>query len=230
MMSSGSTPRITECRAPHGCAWQPSSRLPCFCSALRMETCPSTATTHSYLRITPQYSSHGGIVGYFHNISGRAFLTPVYIAIYDALGSNAWNVHILFLFLHVVNVMLCFLTLRKIFDARPALVGALFYLVYTGPYETLTWMSAGGYLIVMGVFFLCVQIALLDANAWVKGSAIALLTWLSVHLYEVLMAATPLYPLLTAVALRRKVRRIWTLDFLPTLLPLLIVSLHTLAV
>jgi hypothetical protein len=164
--------------------------------------------------------------GYLFNVAARVFLTPVYIRIYDALGSDPWRMHVLFLSLHVLNMMLCFLVLRTIFGVRPAMVGALFYLVYTGPYESVTWLSAGGYLMVMTVLFVSVWIALSDWNPWMKGIVIALLSWAAMHLYEVLIVAAPLYPILTAAVWWRRERRIPRREFLPTLLPLGAMSLH----
>ena len=40
------------------------------------------------------------------------------------------------------------MVLRKILGAKAALVEAMFYLAYAGKHETITWISAGAYLVI----------------------------------------------------------------------------------
>ena len=163
---------------------------------------------------------------YLRNMGERQFLTLGYVTVLRVLGDNIHRMRDLFLGWHVLNSWLCFLVLQRIFSARPALAGSLVYLVYTGPLETLTWLAAGGYLPVMTVFFICVWIAFSDWNPWSKGIVIAVLAWLSMHLYEVLLIAAPLYPALEALRRRRNREPVLRRDFLATFLPLGVMCLH----
>ena len=174
---------------------------------------------HHFHHYHPEWS-------YVRNMGERQFLTLAYVSLLRALGDDTHRMHNFFLAWHVLNAWLCFLVLRRLFSARPALAGSLLYLVYTGPLETLTWLAAGGYLPVMTIFFVSVWIALSDWNPWKKGIAIAALNWIAMHFYEVLLIAAPLYPALEALRRRRNREPPLTRDFLATLIPLAVLCLH----
>jgi len=68
---------------------------------------------------------------------------------------------------------------------------------YTGKMETVTWISAGAYLVVMIGFLLSVWVAVSGHwGPWRRALIITAINWAAVHLYEFVLAAAPLYPLL----------------------------------
>ncbi len=103
----------------------------------------------------------------------------------------------------------------------------MFCLAYIGKHEIVTWLSAGAYLVVLIVFFLSVLIALSQRlGPWREAVLIGLINWAAVHLYELLIVAAPLYPLLTLLHARLSGRRVSWRSLAPTLVPLAVFLLH----
>ncbi|MBM3814826.1 MAG: hypothetical protein FJW20_24640 [Acidimicrobiia bacterium] len=138
-----------------------------------------------------------GEEGYLVTAAHRGFLAYFYHALHSLLGRDPQKTHLFFFFLLVASGLLFYLTLNQFLEARASLAGALFYLAYFGKVETVAWLSAGGYLVLAIVFLLSVFIALRWADKpWMAAITITILNWLAVHLYELLIVAAPLYPIL----------------------------------
>jgi hypothetical protein len=175
------------------------------------------------------FMSHSAINSwnYFHEARYRAFLTPFYTLIYDINGQDTWRTHLFYFALFVLSALLLYAVLLKLLGAAPALLGAFFYLAYTGKYETVTWMSAGAYLVTANVLFLSVWIALSNRlGPWEKGGLIAAINWLNVLLCELLIVLAPFYPLLYWLHRRLRRQPIEPRVFAATFLPLLAFLFH----
>jgi hypothetical protein len=150
----------------------------------------------------------------------RGFLNLFYTQIYEALGSSIPATHAFFLGLHVLGGFLFHAILKRLLDPVSALTGACFFLAYIGREETVTWISAGGYLMVMAVFLTSILIAMSGKlSPWRKAVLITLLNWLAVHLYEFLIVAAPLYPLILAAEAQLAGRKLKRRILIPSLLP-----------
>jgi hypothetical protein len=165
---------------------------------------------------------------YFHAAGSRGYLNPFYSFIYDINGQNTQRMHLFFFALLVVSSFLLFMVLRKVLGAAPAIVGAIFYLAYSGRYETITWMSAGAYLVAASVLFVSTWIALSGRlGPWTKGFLIAAINFVGVLLCEILIVVAPLYPLLYCLYRRLARKRIEWGALAATFLPLLMFAGHT---
>jgi len=167
-------------------------------------------------------------LNYFKEIPGRGYLTPFYTLVFDLCGRNTQYTHIFYFTVFALSGCIWYVVLRKILGARAALVGAMFYLAYAGKHETITWISAGAYLIIATVFFLSVWIALsrLNRNPWTAALAITGLNWVAVHLCELLIVAAPLYPVCYWTHARLSGRRPQRAALAATFLPLAMFLTH----
>jgi hypothetical protein len=159
--------------------------------------------------------------------ANRGYLMPFYSFLYEVNGQNTQRTHLFFFFLLVSSGLLLYSSLHKLLGPAPAVVGTIVYLGYSGKYETITWLAAGAYLICANVLFLSFWIALSDRlNPWVKGISITALNWFAVLLYEILLVAAPLYPLLYWLHHRLRRKPMPAYGFAATLLPLLMFFGH----
>jgi hypothetical protein len=164
---------------------------------------------------------------YLQEARNRGYLTPFYMFVFDINGQSTQRTHLFFFWLLALSGLLFYVVLHKILGVVPAVVGAIFYLGYVGKFETVTWMAAGAYLVCANVLFLSVWIALSGRiGPWAKGGLIAVINWLAVLLYEILMVAAPLYPLLYWLHHRLRRRRMAPGAFAATFLPLLMFLGH----
>jgi len=168
-----------------------------------------------------------GSQGYLETIATRGFIHYFYSMVHDMLGKDTHRTHAFYFFLLLAASVLFYLVLNQLMEARAALAGALFYMAYIGKYETVTWNVTGAYLVMAIVFLLSVFIALRYADRpWSAGLAIALLNWLAVHLYELLIIAAPLYPMLVYAHQRSKREPIRLRQLAAACLPLLMFLSH----
>jgi len=164
---------------------------------------------------------------YFKFAPGRGYLMPFYSFLLRMVGESTQRMHLFFFFLLASSGMLLYIVLRKLLGAAPAVIGAIFYLAYIGKYETVTWLAAGAYLVCANVLFLSVWIAISDRlNPWAKGAWIAAINWLAVLLYELLIVAAPLYPLIYWLHHRLRRRPMSRRGFAATFLPMLMFLIH----
>ena len=164
---------------------------------------------------------------YLERMPVRGYLNRFYIAVFDLSGRDPIHTHSIFLSLHVVSSLLAWAALSRVFAPRAALMGALASVAYSGKYEAYTWISAGGYLVVLCVFWISVWIAVHAGwSPWTKGLTIAAINWPAVHLYEVLISVAPLYPLAWWVHARLRGRAVRFRDVVPLLMPMLMFLIH----
>lgn len=129
--------------------------------------------------------------------ANRGYVVPFYRGIFKLCGRNTQHTHLFYFGVMALSALLLYLILAKLLGAAPAVIGSILYLGYVGRYEVVTWISAGGYAVCAVGLFLSVLIAMSPRlGPWVKGALIAAINWLCVLLYEILMVAAPLYPLL----------------------------------
>jgi hypothetical protein len=171
--------------------------------------------------------AHRFSTNYLQELPGRGYLTPFYSSVYDlARGSTQWT-HLIFFTIFLLSGLLFYSVLQKFLGTGAALIGSMLYLAYIGKHETVTWISAGAYLVVLTLFFVSVAIALAPRpGPWGKAVLIALLNWVGVHLCEILIVTAPLYPFLRWLHSRLNGRRISFGDLAPTFLPLLVFGAH----
>jgi hypothetical protein len=168
---------------------------------------------------------------YFDAIRNRGYLNPFYSLVFDLNGQSTRRTHVFFFVLLVLSSLLLYVVLRKMLGAVPAIVGATFYLAYAGRFETVTWMSAGAYLVAANVLFLSVWIALSDRlGPWTKAACITLINWLTVLLCEILIVVAPLYPVVYLLHRWLGRRPVEWRAFAATFLPLGMFLTHTLMI
>jgi hypothetical protein len=164
---------------------------------------------------------------YFHLVPGRGYLTPFYSLVYDWSGRNTQRAHIFWFVMLVFSALVLYRILTKLLGPLPALIAAIFYLAYTGKHETVTWLSAGAYILAALVLFLSVWIAISPRpGPWSKAILITAINWVVVHLCEILIVAAPLYPLFYWLQNRASGRRTKLRGLAPTFLPLLMFAAH----
>lgn len=100
-----------------------------------------------------------GTGGYLEVMAVRGYLTRFYGFVYDLMGQDMQRTYWFFWLLLLVSALLFHAMVRGWMSRRAALVGTLLYIAYAGKEETVTWISAGGYLVVLIALFISVLIA-----------------------------------------------------------------------
>lgn len=162
-------------------------------------------------------------MNYVEIVMGRWGLIKTYTGLYEAFDYSQQAMHFLFVLIWACSGFLCFIWLRKVFNDSSAMVGAAFFLAYSGKYETIGWASAG-----LHIFVLCLLLLILIVfqterlNFGSKLIASSLLYWISLHYYEILLPLCPL-PLLYLLVKRTATGK---RKFLFSSLPILISLFH----
>ncbi|MBM3814827.1 MAG: hypothetical protein FJW20_24645 [Acidimicrobiia bacterium] len=175
------------------------------------------------------FIDHPGTVGsqYPAAMAARGFLPLFYHTVYELMGRDTHLTHLFYIFLLIASGLLFYLVMSRFLDSRGSLIAALLYLAYSGKYETITWISAGAYLIIAIVLLSSVLIAVQwDHRPWPAALAIAAINWLAVHLYEVLIVVAPLYPALVWVHYRWNRQRLPPSRLLASCMPLGMFLVH----
>jgi hypothetical protein len=160
-------------------------------------------------------------------VSSRGLLTPYYTFLYHLCGDDTATMHRLAFLLFAAGGFAGFGILRRYAGNLPALLAAMFFLSYPVRQDFLMQLSGGAYVVATLIFLASVYLATSERlSPWIKGTLIALINWVFVHLLEILLPVAPLYPLLEMANRRLKRRPVFTASLLPTFLPMLVLVFH----
>src|SRR5262245_7195708 len=103
------------------------------------------------------------------------------------------------------------------------------YLTYWQKHEALIDFSGTMYVVVIGLFLVCLLVERQTWSIWTRYAVIALLLWFSMHLYEILIVAPVFFVglWLTRLVIDEK-RRPRLIEVLAMLLPFLLLGVHVL--
>jgi len=164
---------------------------------------------------------------YLDTMHRRGYLNATYRAVFAIMGHSTQTTHLFYISIYIGSVLLFYMLCRRLFSPTGAFISALFYLTYASKYHVATSIAQGNYIVVITIFILSCLIATASwKNWWLKAILITLLNWLAVHMYEILIVATPLYPLLTVFYWYKHQQRLWRFELLATFLPLVMFGFH----
>lgn len=177
--------------------------------------------------ISNEVSSRLHMWPYLPTMRGRWYLIQTYRAVFALLGHSTRAAHLFFIGAYIISAFLFYRLARRFFSPTGALLSTSFYTAYAGKYETVPVISGGIYHFVIIIFILSCLIATSRwGGPWTKAILIALLNWIGIHLYEILIVAAPLYPLLTLLYRRRNKQKLWSVDLIASCLPLIMFAVH----
>jgi len=165
---------------------------------------------------------------YLEVMRTRGYMHAINRAIFTLMGNSIQTVHLFYIGIYIGSALLFYIFCRRLFSPIGAFLSTLFYLAYTSKYHVVASIAQGGYILVIIIFIFSCLIAVANwKNVWLKAILISLLNWPAVHMYEILVIAAPLYPLLTILYWYRQKQRLWRFELLATFLPLAMFGFHT---
>jgi len=177
-------------------------------------------------QLIPQLSLPTTIPAYSTFMAGRNYLLWFYKSLYLASNHNLDLLVLAFVGLYAASAILLFACLRRVFSVPAAMIGAALYLAHGAKWHAVLAYNAQAYILVSlaGIGILWA----LTSN-WKRGIQclfVVPLYWASIHLYEVLIATLPIYPLFwlgPSLVKKRLPRR---QDLVYSAIPFAITALH----
>lgn len=147
--------------------------------------------------LDPAFSTLTNGATVFSALQGRRVLPVSQNNLYHLLGESYQASIAVYASLFGLAAIVLYLGIRKLFTPASSLLAVLFFVSYSGKYETLTWFAAGMYQYVILLATLVLFTLFSRSIKPISASIICgLLIWLSLPVYELLIMLLPIFSII----------------------------------